>query len=363
MATNHYSNSPSFYDDIFRDTDYWDTYQGILQQYSNTPPDTWLGSITGKNSQRLYEHYQNRDAALNALLEQMRADEYNSTSSQVERDRAAGLNPDLLGVNGGAESAPISSAGAPLTPPDSLADVSSAMTAFMGILNGSLGMLRSVREIQGLNLSNIGLEIGNAFADTQLYDQMKNIIKPHITNEYAKAFSTGKELNWNDVKFIAQSTFNGNKHASKMAGRVFDDVLRSTDFTAAQSAYETLDANRLAMKHFTEKMVDFEIKAQKYGLKRKVSEDSYNMDYFDNLDAAENAGAVNDDSQTQRWLKKWRNDYYKQLYDDFQRGSDLAGLMLISSGQPSFSAIFGAGINQTDRGISNSIMELIDKFK
>lgn len=114
MADKSYAGNPAHkkdpladyrnqYDSLFQGTDYWDTYQGLLTQYSQFPEATFLGDLTGKNQTNRYNHLQNLGTALASLAENLRSTEYNSVESQVQREKAAGLNPDLTGVSGAGE--------------------------------------------------------------------------------------------------------------------------------------------------------------------------------------------------------------------------------------------------------------------
>lgn len=96
--------SDDYWEKLFSGTDYYDLYQSIMNSYGVAPPNTFWGALTGQNKTNAYQHEMSKRDELSALAEKMYNEEYNSYANQSELMREAGLNPDLLGVTGGASS-------------------------------------------------------------------------------------------------------------------------------------------------------------------------------------------------------------------------------------------------------------------
>lgn len=146
------------YDDIFKDTDYWDTYQGILNQYKDGVPQNWWRDLTGKTQTDMYNHKMALSNALNSLVETMRSTEYNSETATTERMREAGLNPDILGTDSGSES--------PASPmseqqPMQFENPVPHMVSFLSMIGGAVAGVQSMVSQKvvnsGMRLQNLSL--------------------------------------------------------------------------------------------------------------------------------------------------------------------------------------------------------------
>lgn len=141
-----------YWDNLFRDTPYWDQYTGIINQYDMLAPSNWWSQITGQAEVNQYEHDSARNQALQALLMQMKADEYNSPTQEVARNAEAGLNSDILGTDGVAQQADYGATGRqhPMmlsNPIDFLSLVGSAVS-------GAFGMVGQIQDMQTKSLMN-----------------------------------------------------------------------------------------------------------------------------------------------------------------------------------------------------------------
>ena len=177
----------SLYDDAFLGTDYEDLYKATLQQYQYEPQRAFLGNLTGKNQENSYNHDQARSDALNALLDQKRQDEYNDPMSQVARDKAAGLNPDLQGLSGEGQTEDATS-GEPNKASPAM-DVVPHILSFMQMVGSAALKVQS-----GItqDMVNEGIELDNvAKAKTLALQGLSGIdpIKPFDKNELRASFS------------------------------------------------------------------------------------------------------------------------------------------------------------------------------
>lgn len=316
VYSNHYSQNPDFYEELFRDTDYYDSYLGILEQYKNEPTGTFFGSITGKNEQRRYEHYQNRDAALNALLEQMRSDQYNSSASQVARDREAGLNPDLLGASGGAESAPVSSAGLPLTPDDSFQQVVSGATNFLTFVSGAL---LSAQSAIGQSLVNQGLRLDNTAKAIDVVTSALSNDEPQHPVPFVEGnipieptvkfgFSTGNKRLDKRLERYAKALYDSpTVQAGRYKNKANISGARVEDFNNTSSPYYTSDDSLYAesaklVAQMSGQIFDLQQIYEKAFIQTRNgtleasalnNQDEFTSDYFDSLDGEGQANADN----------------------------------------------------------------------
>lgn len=355
---NPYTNvaDTSYWDSLFEGTDYWDLYQSIINQYSEPVPNTLWGSLTGTDSMNEYDRKQAMFMALTSLASQMRTDKYNSPANQVQLEKAAGLNPDITGLSGtGLTDNPQFDPMAPRGPQASV-DAQSGLSIFTSVLSSALGMYKQIKEIQNLSLTNTGLDLGNASSILSVGDKIEPSIKSFITTNMAKGFLGQQNMSMQDLKDMFAEQFAGNPTLSRIARRRWDSVERSSDFETSRNAYNSIMADQKAMKDFEGSMVEYAYLAQRNAYKFQIAKDKYNTEYYNSLDPTSSAQAVNRENANKGWLDKWRNDFYRKMYEDFKyRGSDLAGLILISSGNPHWSGVFGVGgINSQKNSIYNS---------
>lgn len=172
-ARTAFDSSP--YDEIFKDTPYWDTYQATLNQYAQGPEAQWLGFL-GADAKNAYQHNQSRMNAINALLEQKRLDEYNDPASQAAREKQAGLNPDLTGLSDVGQS---DSASTPNQSDMQYENPIPHMVSFLTMLGGA------VNGIQSLKTNSILAE----GAELENYAKAKDIVLGTLQNFNPKDLS------------------------------------------------------------------------------------------------------------------------------------------------------------------------------
>lgn len=124
---------------------------------------------------RLYNEY------VSGLYEQMYQDEYNSESAQAQRQREAGLNPDLNGVT-----------------PSQAGEVQSPNAGMNPALNGQSPAVHNLQNLGSIlsfafsayqGLSNLGITKNTA--ELQNFAKLTELAKPFVTQSYAEAFLNG----------------------------------------------------------------------------------------------------------------------------------------------------------------------------
>lgn len=324
MYSDLWENNP--YADMYYKPTFWD-YIGL----SNKAKDA------NSEYERLYNEY---IAGIYQLQEQ---DKYNSPANQAKLERQAGLNPNVTGISGAGESSGLVPPNAGMNP--ALNGQSPAQSAF-GVITQVLGFatstLQSIMSIKSLSAGITGQNLSN-------FSDFIEFARPQIVNEYARRFSGSDGNNWSDVRDVSSRIFDSRSDRRKYS-KAFDYLLSSSQFTASEQAYKNMTANDIAMKHFIGGLVDLEIQAKKHNYKGSISQAIYNKGFYDNLDSFAAASAQNRENNNRGWLDKWRNDYYKTLYNDWKNGSILAGLALIGLGG---SAISGGS------SIAGSFLKLI----
>lgn len=319
-----WENNP--YAGMYYDPSFWDKI-GL----SNKAKDA------NNEYERLYNEY------ISGIYQQQQQDKYNSPANQAMLEREAGLNPDITGISGSGATDGMSPPNAGPNP--ALNGVSPAQSAF-GVITQVLGFattaMQSIQTIKSLSAGVTAQNLSN-------FSSFIELARPHIVNEYSRRFSGSNGNNWSDVRDVSSMMFDSRSEQRKYK-KAFDFLLGSSNFTSAEQAYKNMTANDLAMKHFIGGLVDLEIQAKKHNYKGSISQAIYNKGFYDNLDSYAAASAQNRENNNRGWLDKWRNEYYRTLYNDWKNGSILAGLALIGLGG---SAISGGS------SIAGSFLKLI----
>lgn len=329
----------SFYADLWNNNPYSTLYY---------EPSFWdnIGlSNKAKDANANYEQQYNEYVA--SIAEMYAKNKYDSPVEQMARERAAGLNPDLTGLSG-SNSAGVEHQG---TLPPGLNGTSPAQTSFQtmtSVLGFATSTLQQINQIQGLSLDN-AQKSRNSFSD------FLTLVEPSITNEYAKRFSGKEARSWDDVKSDVQDSFYDSSHNRKMAGRAFDYLLRSSDYTASENAYKKLVSNEQAMRDYVGGYVKLAFQEKMMGLQSNISRykldlqrNKYDTNYYSRLNPFESADSQNRLNKVKGWKEKMQLEFYRKLYNDWKGGSDLAGLLLI--GETGSFAALGLGINNLNQG-------------
>ena len=125
----------------------------------------------------------------------MQQNQYNSSASQVARDTAAGLNPDLVGASGGAEAADNPGPNETASPLDPAAAQQMAMESVQGIagmaqnfLGGFMNMAQFFQDYESRSIGNAAgdMELLNSVYDTAVKQAAGMSGLPGTLDEYNK---------------------------------------------------------------------------------------------------------------------------------------------------------------------------------
>ena len=152
----------------------------------------WIGFNTKEDSYRLELERLAKEWDSNAQMQNV-TDDYNSESSQSARQRAAGINPDLNGVDSGAASSSVPSShdSAVLAPIEQtttfqevepvLSTVSSIVRTAFGDVSGLLGMFQELRSRSLSNdaslLNNITSAYDFGFSSAEKNQKFEDVLK------------------------------------------------------------------------------------------------------------------------------------------------------------------------------------------
>lgn len=176
----------------------------------------------------------------NSLLQKQYDEEYNSPLEQANREREAGLNPNLTGNISSGEASPLRDDGNPPVAPeaDDLNTVVSFASSVVSGLQFAFSMVSGVTDLRGKMIDNRAKSIGQIGAEdklafdallnilpansdeplnyNQLYSQFKKTYGGHIKKRYfpsfvnrAMAFQNG--LAFEDVKYSKSNSRAGNR--------------------------------------------------------------------------------------------------------------------------------------------------------
>lgn len=174
----------------------------------------WIGFNTKEDSYRLELERLANEWDSNAQMQNV-TDEYNSESSQALRQRAAGLNPDLNGVDSGSASSSVpsvpDSAGlAPIEQMTTFQEVEPVLSTVSGIVRTAFGdvsgLLGMFQDLRSRSLSNDASLLNN------------------ITSAYDFGFSTSEK------------------------SKKFDDVLKELEGKTDLSEYDLIDGSYVHRK-------------------------------------------------------------------------------------------------------------------
>lgn len=186
----------------YKGTEYYDLFMAnpylTFQQYSPTVGDMFA-SLFGSNAgaDRFYQSRIDQGTEyMNKILAQIQAESHNSTSAQVARDRAAGLNPDLTGdVTSAGQTTPVPE---DTTPPEfptagaeSMQALGSIASTGLSFVNGILGFVQGCQSI-GLNVIQGGVAqatMAKDMYDFILHDEAGNLPLPRQLDDGSYDFA------------------------------------------------------------------------------------------------------------------------------------------------------------------------------
>ena len=299
----------SSYDDYFRDTPYWDQYQGILKQFDVLAPSNWWSDITGQSQVNAYEHNMARNEALQALLMQMKADEYNSPEQEVQRNAAAGLNSDILGTQGVNDQAPYAPAGR--TGPAALSNPIDFLSMFGSAVQGAFGIVGQIQDMQTKSLMNDKERLS-------IHSLLNGIsLETLVNGDYSKGdadiapavsfgYNTGSKLLDKRLESRTKVLMDSLPHQIATYKAMGDragarkslfDVVGSAGYSDDDVAYLGTLAGKMA--HIQQLTLELQHLESQTNSRYQVSQDNWDMQYLQSLDAQTAADAQNVSNEIQ----------------------------------------------------------------
>lgn len=161
----------------------------------------------------------NQQQWLSEALERFRQEEYNSPSSQVDRQRAAGLNPD---INGGVDSGSAAENDQPISPVDWPGDgvnpldvVSRIGSFFVKAYSFASGIAKDSLSLKSMNLSNLDKE-SSIF--TNIRSAAESFLRDSITTPHK---NDKGEWVFPDLSFDALDSYADGMYKSSRSRKMF----------------------------------------------------------------------------------------------------------------------------------------------
>lgn len=292
----------------------------------------------------------------NNLLLKQRDEEYDSPLQQAQREREAGLNPNLSGNVSAGESAPLRDDGNPPVSPE--ADDFEKVTGFAGAvisgLQSAFSLASGVTDLTGKLLDNRSKRIAqwsqedNAIMDSimnilpsdsdtslnynQLYNQFRKVYKGRVRKRYfpdfvnrAYAFQNG--LTFSDKMYGKRDTRAGSRKGFyiKSSGSDYseeNEVMTEISSVLADLAIKTNTMSQQASQKQSEASMAKSENDIKYENDLRPQEIANKLEYEQNIDPAKVARNEMSNSDLDLGLKrnaKWQSDYQKTLNSTYKR--------------------------------------------
>lgn len=230
------------YDDLFKANPYRNlTYKkSAWQDFAS-----WMGFRTKADDfvEQARLNAQEYDAGIFSMMQQ---NEYNSPEQQAARDRAAGLNPDLLGLGDSVAAAqPVEDPnGMNVSPTDEMLPlniVKSVSSSVMGLVPQILSFATQLSQYRGIRADNDLKQL--SFASNAVDAASKFFLEGITESDYRDAFDTG---NWDnilsasqkDAKYLAD-TFLSSKRARKAFNLAYG--MHANSLMSKMQKYKTFD--------------------------------------------------------------------------------------------------------------------------
>lgn len=339
-----------------------DRYNSALSTYDpNSVEDTFIdrlanffGFRSSADKMRL-EINQARQEQLNQLVNQQAEQEYNTEAAKAQRERQAGLNPDLIGLGDASEATEGSE-------PEQRLDFSQLVSgddfikSFSGAFSSAIAACSS---IQGLLSTGIDIrdkifnhnnllqaKSWNILRNTNSLDDLKRMFfedeaYPFYNDDILKDYGLRSKR---DRKFFRQfvSTRKAAFEGQLEKYKTFDDYLKAQDslFGEMSKWYRSKD-NAFDVGPSLKIFNDYEHSVYEAGLKAQESKSNYEKGFYDKLNPEQAASAVNNSNEYQsdyfstksgftqgssenavaRFNKK-KTELQKQLYDRLSGRAD-----------------------------------------
>lgn len=328
-----------YYRSLFVGTEYEDLFNSIVEKYNTPLPNTFWGAISGKNKENEYNHKMTMYSELSALATKMYDEEYQSPTSEVNRLRAAGLNPDLTGLTG-ASAAEMTPHGAP-----SGVQATNPLQLTQSVLQFAFSTYQA---IQGFKSQALDLE--SKSLDNMI--KMMDSSRPAIVENMAKILAKGSQgaSDWSQIMLL-HNPFRKDSRSYKRWAKAFQKELSSSRYSSARAALDQLTSveegrykygsfvgsknwspDDMALYHFVGGMMDLEIAMKKSAFESQRAQNKHQSDYYNSLDGSEMADLdhnIKESEAADKYINRYRREVYDNLYYDYKNGSMLAGLMIV----------------------------------
>lgn len=312
---------------------------------------TGFAGMWSKEDQALFEVQMAQAQQMNAWSQMEYENWYNSPEQQARRQRLAGLNPDLQGIDNMSSASP-----GGVTPPSGPAgngvgevasmvgSIFSVFSTAMSIANG-IQSFRSGREtVRSQKLDNASKLYQSAF------DYAFSRIEPDTFHDiettqsywsslFDNASSYAKQLGYNksdvksfvdNVKYIKESPAMLEKfYSSKSATAQHRTTLAETE--ASPYYFNTDESMRLAL----DPLIKLKFQAMEAAWKQQKSYGEFQSDYYSHQSGVIQGQAQNDivgvqaaQARMERMLISARYNMLKNLYKNYQNGNQFSGIML-----------------------------------
>lgn len=192
------------------------------------------------------------------IMSQIQQNQYNSPDAMAQRERAAGLNPDLLGIGDVAQAAGPTEDANGMSPSESsesspfdiAGTVVNVSQSVLGLIPATLSFATQIKQMKGLRLENDMKELQFG---SQAIDAATKFYSEGITPEqYKEAFEKGDWENiiaasYKDAKYLAD-TFFSDKRARKRFNLAYG--MHSKSLLAEiqkYSSYDEFEKNRKSL--------------------------------------------------------------------------------------------------------------------
>lgn len=326
------------------------TYSG--DQLKKTGYDQFVNFLGFRSNydKQMAQLEQNRKEALLQLKTTEAEQEYNSEAAKAARERAAGMNPDLIGIEGASEASEFNE-------PEAASDLSGLQTGddviggITSAIGTSLSMLSGIQALhkQGIEIANE--EIASAVNGA---DNTAKLISSLFTKDEFKKYFDTPSGDLVDVMNFSDDTLRSlglrSKRARKQVQKYMSDLHSS--YRGQMSKYKSLDdflssqdavANRLGSWYrsgsvdestsdivFTLRQVADFVKDFNYHKARfdsgywsvknptesaaaENAEATYKADYFSNLKGSEIASSTNAAAQFNKFVQRSKKRLFNRL--------------------------------------------------
>lgn len=337
----------------FEGTDYWERAlmnpylqftrsEGHLDQLTHFFTDSAFDKAKAEQRQAAAEYFAR-------LQNEMDQQAYDTPVAQASRMAAAGMNADLLGTSGVAESPKMD---LPITSPDlsqgpGIGDFVNVVTSAISM---AFAMAKDIKSLQSLSLDNAGKEIANVGAMQSFTEGLAGIgsfdndfdatdmglqNNPFKSRRNRKLFKSSWENTWNSLKAVRERNENfvgAADAAGKAAKQVASKFYADPHFSPQYNAHVFEDIAIISDKT-TELMVEVDKKMAR--LKSKQADNQ--MAFENSIDPslrAEAENAANKENRDSATVINEINAKMRQLVEDLhyksQQGDWFASLLLTS---------------------------------